>query len=89
MENIREGIFINGRKVLLDSIAYLNGKDKNELGVENSIGGIKLVKQLFEKIGYKIIKLDRVFLGGLTKKDLPRKHYRHLSNEEVNILKRL
>jgi len=89
LENIREGIFVNGRKVLLDSIAYLNGKDKNELGVENGIGGIKLVKQLFEKIGYKIIKLDRVFLGGLTKKDLPRKHYRHLSNEEVNILKRL
>ena len=89
LENIREGIFINDRKVLLDSIAYINGKDKNELGVENSIGGIKLVKQLFEKIGYKIIKLDRVFLGGLTKKDLPRKHYRHLSNEEVNILKRL
>ena len=89
LENIREGIFINGRKVLLDSISYLNGKDKNELGVENSIGGIKLVKQLFEKIGYKIVKLDRVFLGGLTKKDLPRKHYRHLSNEEVNILKRL
>ena len=89
LENIREGIFINGRKVLLDSIAYLNGKDKNELGVENSIGGIKLIKQLFEKKGYKIIKLDRVFLGGLTKKYLPRKHYRHLSNEEINILKRL
>ena len=89
LENIREGVFMNGKKVLLDSIAYINGKDKNELGVENSIGGIKLVKQLFEKIGYTIIKLDRVFLGGLTKKDLPRKHFRHLSREEVNILKRL
>lgn len=89
LENIREGIFINGRKVLFDSISYINGKGKNELGVENSIGGIKLVKQLFEKTGHKIVKLDRVFLGGLTKKDLPRKHYRHLSNEEINILKRL
>ena len=89
LENIREGIFINKRKVSFDSISYLKGKDKNELGVENSIGGIKLIKQLFEKIGYKIIKLDRVFLGGLTKRDLPRKHYRHLSDEEINILKRL
>ena len=89
LENIREGIFLNKKKVSLDSISYLNGKDKNELGVENSIGGIKLIKQLFEKIGYKIIKLDRVFLGGLTKRDLPRKHYRHLSDEEINILKRL
>ena len=89
LENIREGVFMNGRKVILDLISYINGKDKNELGIENSIGGIKLIKHLFERFGYTIIKLDRVFLAGLTKKDLPRKHYRHLSNEEVNILKRL
>ena len=89
LENIREGIFMNGRKVTLDLVSYINGKDKNELGIENSIGGIKLIKQLFEKIGYTVIRLDRVFLAGLTKKDLPRKHYRHLSKEEVNILKRL
>jgi len=89
LENIREGIFINGRTVKLDLISYINGKDKNELGVENSNGGIKLVKQLFEKLGYRTIKLDRVFLGGLTKKDLPRKHFRHLTQEEINILRRL
>jgi len=89
LENIRQGIFMNGQKESLDIVSYINRKDKNELGVENSIGGIKLIKKLFEKMGYKIIKLDRVFLAGLTKKDLPRKKYRHLSNEEVNILKRL
>jgi len=89
LENIREGIFMNGRTINLDSISYINGKDKNEIGIENSNGGIKLVKQLFEKINYKIIKLDRVFLGGLTKKDLPRKHYRHLTQDELNILRRL
>ena len=70
---------MNGRKVTLDLVSYINGKDKNELGIENSIGGIKLIKLLFEKIGYTVIRLDRVFLAGLTKKDLPRKHYRHLS----------
>ena len=89
LENIREGIFMNGRTINIDSISYINGKDKNEIGIENSNGGIKLVKQLFEKINYKIIKLDRVFLGGLTKKDLPRKHYRHLTQDELNILRRL
>ena len=89
LENIREGVFINGRTVKLDLISYINGKDKNELGIENSNGGIKLVKQLFEKLGYRTIKLDRVFLGGLTKKDLPRKHFRHLTQEEINILRRL
>ena len=89
LENIREGIFITGRIVKLDLISYINGKDKNELGIENSNGGIKLVKQSFEKLGYRTIKLDRVFLGGLTKKDLPRKHFRHLTQEEINILRRL
>jgi len=89
LENIREGVFINGRTVKLDLISYINGKDKNELGIENSNGGIKIVKQLFEKLGYRIIKLDRVFLGGLTKKDLPRKHFRHLNQQEINILRRL
>ena len=61
LENIREGVFMNGRTINLDSISYINGKDKNEIGIENSNGGIKLIKQLFEKINYKIIKLDRVF----------------------------
>jgi 23S rRNA pseudouridine2605 synthase len=89
LENIREGIFMNGRTIQLDSISYINGKDKNEIGIENSNGGIKLVKQLFEKIGYRVTKLDRVFIGGLTKKDLPRKHFRHLTKDEINILKRL
>jgi len=89
LENIREGVFMNGRTIKLDLISYINGKDKNEVGVENSNGGIKLVKQVFEKIGYIVIKLDRVFLGGLTKKDLPRKHFRHLTQDEINILRRL
>ena len=89
LENIREGLFINGRTVKLDLISYINGKDKNEIGIENSNGGIKLVKQSFEKLGYQTIKLDRVFLGGLTKKDLPRKHFRHLTQEEINVLRRL
>jgi len=89
LENIREGVFVNGRIIKLDLISYINGKDKNEIGIENSNGGIKLVKQIFEKLNYRIIKLDRVFLGGLTKKDLPRKHYRHLTQDEINILRRL
>tara|TARA_B110000003_G_scaffold274511_1_gene314677 strand:+ start:864 stop:1655 length:792 start_codon:yes stop_codon:yes gene_type:complete len=89
LENIRDGIFLNGRSVKLDLISYIKGKDKNELGIENSNGGIKSVKQVFERLNYNIVRLDRVFIGGLTKKDLPRKHYRHLTKEEINILRRL
>ena len=53
------------------------------------VGGIKYLKEIFEKLNYTITKLDRVFFGGLTKKNLPRKNYRHLSQDEINLLKRL
>ena len=89
LERIKDGIFMNGQKSTFDSVSYIQNKNKKEIGVEHSKGGTKYIKEIFEKLNYKIIKLDRVFLGGLTKKNLPRKHYRHLSEDEVNILKRL
>ena len=89
LQKIREGVFINGGKYTFDSISYIQNKDKNELGIEHSIGGTKYVKEIFKELNYAVIRLDRVFFGGLTKKNLPRKHYRHLSQDEVNILKRL
>lgn len=89
LERIRSGVIIDGDKYILDKISYLQGKEKNELGIESSKGGVKLIKQLFKNVGYKVVKLDRVFFAGLTKKDLPRKYYRHLSSSEINILKRI
>jgi 23S rRNA pseudouridine2605 synthase len=47
----------------------------------------RIVRRIFESLGYQVIKLDRVFFAGLTKKDLPRGRWRHLTEEEVNILK--
>ena len=89
LEKIRGGLFINSKNHAFDSISYIQNKEKNEIGIEHSRGGIKYVKEIFEKLNYRITKLDRVFLGGLTKKNLPRKQYRHLSQDEINILKRL
>ena len=89
LEKIREGVFMNGRTHTFDSISYIKNKDKNEIGIEHSRNGIKYLKGIFEKLNYRITRLDRVFFGGLTKKDLPRKHYRHLTQDELNILKRL
>ncbi|MDA8857773.1 S4 domain-containing protein [Flavobacteriales bacterium] len=89
LEKIREGFLVHGKTCSFDSISYIQNKDKNEIGIEHSRGGTKYVKNIFEKFNYQIIKLDRVFFGGLTKKDLPRKHYRHLTQDELNILKRL
>ena len=72
-----------------DKISYIENKDKNEIGIEVSIGGIKGVNQTFEQLGYNVSWIDRVFFAGLTKKDLPRKKYRFLSTDEINLLKRI
>ncbi len=89
LKKIRTGIIINGQKKTFDSISYIQNKQKNEIGIEHSKGGIRHLKEIFEKLHYSITKLDRVFWGGLTKKNLPRKKYRHLSEEEISLLKRL
>tara|TARA_B100000902_G_scaffold36139_1_gene43262 strand:+ start:81 stop:887 length:807 start_codon:yes stop_codon:yes gene_type:complete len=86
---IREGVFIDKKKNPINSISYIKNKPKNEIGIEHNRGGVKYIKEIFQKLNYHITKLDRVFLGGLTKKNLPRKHYRHLNQDEINILKRL
>ena len=86
---IREGVFIDKKKNNLNSISYIKNKPRNEVGIEHNRGGIKYIKEIFQKLNYRITKLDRVFFGGLTKKKLPRKHYRHLNQDEINILKRL
>jgi len=89
LEKIRNGISFNGKKYTFDSISYIKQKEKNEIGIEHSKGGIKYIKDIFKKLNYCIQKLDRVAIGGVTKKNLPRKHYRNLSKQEINILKRL
>jgi 23S rRNA pseudouridine2605 synthase len=73
-----------------DKIAYVAGaEDKKQVGIELHSGKNRIVRRIFESLGYKVIKLDRVFLAGLTKKDLPRGKWRFLTPQEVNLLKRL
>ena len=88
-KKLQDGITIGGKRAAIDRASYINGKEKNEIGFEISMGGIKMVNLIFEKIGYKVQRIDRVFFAGLSKKDLPRKRYRFLSAEEVGLLKRL
>jgi 23S rRNA pseudouridine2605 synthase len=76
LEKIKNGVFINGITNTFDSISYIQNKAKNEVGIEHSKGGVKYLKEIFKKINYRVARLDRVFLGGLTKKNLPRKQYR-------------
>ncbi len=87
MEKIAEGIELEDGLIKVDAIAY--GESKKEIGLELHSGKNRIVRRIFESLGYDVVKLDRVVFAGLTKKELPRGKYRFLSNEEVNILRRI
>ena len=87
MIKLTEGIDI-GEKVAADAVAYPDPEDKTQVGIELHSGQNRVVRRLFEQLGYRVKKLDRVYFAGLTKKNLPRGKWRFLSYKEVNILKR-
>jgi 23S rRNA pseudouridine2605 synthase len=89
LNKIQKGLTINGRKIIPNRISYIENKDKNEVGIELNSRGVKGVNIIFEQLGYKVSLIDRVFYAGLTKKDLPRKKYRFLTTDEINVLKRI
>ncbi len=87
---IAEGIQLDDGFIQPDKIAYVESvAGKREIGLELHSGRNRIVRRIFEKLGYKVVKLDRVFFAGLTKKDLPRGRWRHLEQNEVNMLKRI
>lgn len=88
-KKIKDGVIIDGEKIKVDSISYVLDKEKTEIGIELKSNKRNLSTKIFESLDYHVIKLDLVFFGGLTKKDIPRKKSRFLSEEEINILKRL
>ncbi|MXV38567.1 pseudouridine synthase [Flavobacteriaceae bacterium Ap0902] len=87
MEKIRNGIPMQEGVAKVDKISYIQGKGHNEIGVEIHIGWNRVVRRIFEKLGYKVMALDRVEFAGLTKKTLKRGDYRILDAKEVNFLK--
>ena len=86
MQQIRNGIELEDGFINADDIGYVSD-DGKEIGLEIHSGRNRIVRRIFEHLGYKIVKLDRVYFAGLTKKNLPRGEWRFLTQEEVNILK--
>lgn len=86
-EKLESGIELEDGLVKIDEISYVEGKDKNEIGLMIHVGKNRIVRRLFESLGYDVTKLDRVMYAGLTKKDLPRGRWRYLSDQEVRNLK--
>lgn len=87
---IAEGVKLEDGLIKPDKISYVTSEhDKKQIGIELHSGRNRIVRRIFEHFGYQVVKLDRVFFAGLTKKDLPRGKFRELTRDEVNILKRM
>jgi 23S rRNA pseudouridine2605 synthase len=87
LEAIQNGITLEDGPVKVDAIGYIDGKSKSEIGLEIHIGKNRIVRRIFEHLGYEVEKLDRTFYGGLTKKGLNRGFWRHLTKKEIILLK--
>ncbi len=87
MQRIADGIELEDGEIHADAISYVTEKDRNQAGIEIHSGRNRIVRRIFESLGYRVTKLDRVYFAGLTKKNLPRGKWRYLSQEEVNYLR--
>ncbi len=88
LELLMRGIDLEDGRIQADKAEYVkDSKSSREVGIEIHSGKNRIVRRMFEKLGYEVVKLDRVQFASLTKKDLPRGYYRHLTEQEVHFLK--
>jgi 23S rRNA pseudouridine2605 synthase len=85
---LTEGIELDGEPIAVDAVSYADPDDRSQLGIELHSGKNRVIRRMFEAIGYKVRKLDRVYFAGLTKKNLQRGKWRYLSEKEISMLKR-
>lgn len=83
LEKIQAGVNLADGKVKVQDISYVTDRPKSEVGLELNSVKHHIVQRLFKSLDYEIVKLDRVVYAGLTKKDLPRGRFRHLTQQEV------
>ncbi len=88
-KKIQEGIKVAGKTVVVEEISYVDGAPKSLIGIKIKNTGNSILHTIFEELKYEIVKVDCVAIGHLTKKDLPRGHWKHLTNQEISTLKML
>ena len=88
-KKIEEGFKIQGKAINVEEISYIDGAKKKEIGLKIKNTGNTIIRTIFEHFNYDIIRLDCVMIGPLTKKDIPRGHWKHLTIQELNNLKML
>ncbi|MDY6121647.1 MAG: pseudouridine synthase [Porphyromonas sp.] len=87
MQRIAEGIELEDGEIHADAISYIKAEDQSQVGIEIHSGRNRVVRRIFEHLGYHVVKLDRVYFAGLTKRNLPRGKWRYLNEQEVNNLR--
>ena len=87
MQKIVDGITLEDGEIKADDIQYASETDKKQVGIEIHSGKNRIVRRIFESLGYHVVKLDRVYFAGLTKKHLRRGDWRYLTQDEVNYLR--
>ncbi len=87
LDQIASGITLEDGEIHADAVSYASETDKKQVGIEIHSGKNRIVRRIFESLGYKVTKLDRVYFAGLTKKGLKRGDWRFLTEMEVNMLR--
>ena len=87
MQAIADGFELEDGEILVDAISYVTEDDLTQIGVEIHSGRNRIVRRIFEHFDYRVLKLDRVYFAGLTKKNLSRGRWRYLTEKEVNMLR--
>lgn len=86
LQQIADGVMLEDGEVHADAISYASETDKKQVGIEIHSGKNRIVRRIFESLGYRVVKLDRVMFAGLTKKGLKRGDWRFLTEQEVAML---
>lgn len=87
METITNGLTLEDGYIKADAISYVQTDDKKQVGIEIHSGKNRIIRRIFDALGYKVVKLDRVYFAGLTKKGVPRGKWRFLNEKEIRMLK--
>ncbi len=89
LKSIQEGLKIEGKLVAVEEISYIEGQSKNFIGLKIKNTGNTIIRTIFDHLNYDLIKIDCVAIAHLTKKDIPRGHWKHLTEQEISTLKML
>ena len=87
LEKINKGLVLDGHRVFVEEVSYIEGEAKSEIGLKLKTSNVKVVRAIFEHFEYDVLRIDRVAFAGLTKKNLPRGNWRLLTEQEIINLK--